>query len=83
VLQVKEQEQEMQDAHAKVRELEGAMEASKVERVELEVSLNSRIKSLEERLQQSTRENDLLHKESGRVGVGGVSWEGCYMCGVS
>ena len=66
---MKELEQELQEAHAKGRELEGAMEASKVERTELESSLESRIKSLEERLQQSTRENNLLHEESGRVGV--------------
>ncbi len=50
-----------------MRDLEGGMSAATSERAELEESLRSQISSLEERLQQWVRENDLLHEESGKV----------------
>ena len=43
------------------------MEVAKKDRSELEETLMARISSLEERVQQSARENDLLHEESARV----------------
>ena len=66
--QLKTYDSELSDAQRRVKELEETLVATRQDCSEMERAMKARCLVLEDRVESSTREKDLLHEESGKVG---------------